>query len=135
MRIFSRLAAVAVVAFSLSGCAGITWLQSQFGGGSAPQANTVAAAEGFYTVATNELAAAINQGTLSVSTVQTVQKDENSVYAALVKVRTAAEQNDSAALAALLAAYNAAFGTLTADSQSGGVTLDVSTVPNPKVTP
>lgn len=134
MRIFSRLAALAVVTLSLSGCSGITWLEGQFSGGSAPQANTVAAAEGFYTVAANELATAIQQGTLSVSTVQTIQKDEGVVYADLVKVRAAAEQGNSAALAALLAAYNDAFGTLYTDAQTGGVTLNVSTVSNAKVT-
>lgn len=141
MRLISRLAVVAVVAAALTGCTLVSQVEGLFGSGSAPQANLAAAAEGFYTVSANEIANAINQGTLSVSAVQTVQKDENVVYAGLVKVRAAAETCvpnqpcQSPALAAALASYNAAFGTLYTDAQTGGVTLNVSTVPNPKVTP
>ena len=133
MHMLRRLAAFAAITVSLSlaGCGATEYLTNLFSHGSAPQANTVAAAEGFYTVSANTIAEAINQGVFSADVVTTIQKDENVVYADLVKVRTAAENHDSAALAALMAAYNTAFGSLYSDAQKNGVNLDVSKVPNP----
>jgi len=121
-------AALAGVALSLSGCAGA--LQSAanavFGGGSAPQANSVYAAEGFYTAGDNVTAEAIKNGTVnSVSAVQAIRDYDNAVYGELVKLRTQAEANKGVVSQLALDAFNAAFAKLFNEAASDGVHITI----------
>lgn len=133
MKSFSRLAGVIAIALALSACSAVQdaagWFNSTFSNGSAPQANSVAAAEGFYTAADNSLSAAINQDILPTSTVKNLGDLDNQVYAALVPLRQAAQAGNNVAIPALLAAYNAAYGKLYNAASASGVTLAVPTQP------
>lgn len=138
MRSFNRLAGLALLAFmATAACApfqdATTWLNNQLTTGSAPQANSVAAAEGFYTAADKALTATINSGVLSPAIVTSIMKLDNDTYAALVPLRQAAENGNSVALPALLAAYNAAFGKLYDAAQGNGIAITLPPGPTSRL--
>lgn len=139
MQRLRHLAGVLAIALAVTGCQtiqdGAGWLNKQLTTGSAPQANTVAAAEGFYTAIDKAATSAIQSGVLSTDTVKNILALDNKVYAQLVPLRQAAESGNSVAIPALLAAYNTAFGDFYNATQSNGIKVTLpqqqSSIPPP----
>lgn len=132
---FHRLIAVGAIALSLSGC---TTLGVLFSSGpaaavtsvvdgyvppsvTAPVANSVKAAEGFYTAAANVIAKAIKRGDLSAAAVDRIDPIEQRVYTTLVAARTPAAAGQDATAA--LATFNAAYGDLYKEAITDGIAL------------
>lgn len=133
MKLLRHIALGAFVVLALPACTpfqnAANWANNLFSTGSAPQANTVKAAELLYTAGDSGLAATIDQHAISKESATSIGALDNKVYAALVPLRQAAEAGNSAALPALLAAYNAAFGNYYTTATSAGVAITVPTDP------
>lgn len=114
-------ASALAVMIGLGGCSTLENLITGATSGSPAQANSAAAAESLYTAADKALTAAVQQGAISDAEATKLGGIDNQVYAALVTVRKAAEANDSAALAAALAAFNAIDAPFEAELTADGV--------------
>lgn len=121
-----RLILLALCAGALALC-GCSTIQSILGSGSAAQANTVAAAENLYTAADKTLTTAVQQKAISVSEAQNLGTVDQKVYAALVQLRQAVEAGNSAAVPALLDAFNALYGSFSSELQADGISIIVTT--------
>lgn len=130
-----RIAVAGGLVFALSGC---TTLGVLFNSGpsaavtsvvdgyvppsvTAPVANSVKAAEGFYTAAANVIAKAIARDDLSAAAVDRIDPIEQRVYTTLVAARTPAAAGQDATAA--LATFNAAYGDLYKEAITDGIAL------------
>lgn len=131
----TRIAAAGGLVFALSGC---TTVDALFNSGpaaavatvadgyvppsvTAPVANSVAAAQGFYTVAANVISKAITRGDLSSAAVDRIDPIEQRVYDTLVAARKPAAAGQDATAA--LDVFNAAYGDLYKEAITDGIAL------------
>ncbi len=106
----------AIAALALGGC---TWMSS-LGTTSPSQAATVGGAEVAYTAAANTATLWVQSGKATKAQAAVAASMDKAVYSDIVVARTAAENNDSAAIATALALYNQAMDAFTGYIASNG---------------